>query len=120
MKTESIVLKETVLNNNCPECYAQESLHLAFIQEKLFSKFSVKTNKEITPVMNCQKCNTTIYPGRWTEDIERVYEYHRKTVDPLPSGRKFTGLFYALLIFSLLLFAVGILYGMRPDLFDFM
>ncbi|WP_378179373.1 hypothetical protein [Aquimarina sp. SS2-1] len=107
MKTEYIVLKEAVLNNNCPECYATESLLLSFKQKRQFSKLFIKTKREILESMDCQKCETTIFPGRWTDDIERVYSYHKKTIDPKKSGIRFTNLSYILIAFILL--AVGAL-----------
>ncbi|MFD2563247.1 hypothetical protein [Aquimarina rubra] len=108
MKTKYIVLKEAVLNNNCPECYAKESLLLSFRQKKLFSKLFIKTKGEIIESMDCKKCDTTIFPGRWTDDIERVYSYHKKTIDPKKSGIRFTGLFY--ILFALMLLVIGVLY----------
>ena len=103
MKTEYIILKETTLNNNCPECYATESLSLSFKQKKLFSKLYIKTKGEIIEHMDCKKCETTIFPGRWTDDIERVYQYHKKTIDLHPSGIRFTGLFYIIILVVLVL-----------------
>lgn len=103
MKTEYIVLKETTLNNNCPECYATESLLLSFKQQKVFSKLVIKTKKTIIEQMDCKKCETTIFPGRWTDDIERVYEYHKKTLQPKPSSTRFTSFTYILLSLFFLL-----------------
>ena len=103
MKTEYIILKEAILNNNCPECYATESLSLSFKQKRLFSKLYIKTKGEVIEQMDCKKCETTIFPGRWTDDIERVYNYHKKTIHLQTSSIRFTGLFYLiiLLVFTL-------------------
>ncbi|WP_405209251.1 hypothetical protein [Aquimarina sp. LLG6339-5] len=118
MKTEYIVLKETVLNNNCPECYSTESLLLSFKQKKSFSKLFVKTKKEVIESMDCKKCETTIFPGRWTDDIERVYNYHKKTINLKPSGIKFTGLFY-LIVTLVIIIGVGLgIFLLRPELFQ--
>jgi len=118
VKTEYIKLKETILNNNCPECYSQESLQLTFIQERAFSKFSVKVKKGITSTICCTKCHSEIYPGIWTDDIERVYNYHKKTVHPKPASFRITKLFYTILITLILLIAIGLVYVYRPELFS--
>ncbi|MDF9301162.1 hypothetical protein P5P81_00825 [Tritonibacter mobilis] len=47
MKTEYINLKKAVLNNNCPECFATESLTLSFDQKKVTSPFVIQIRKEI-------------------------------------------------------------------------
>ena len=116
MKSEFITLKETVLNNNCPECYAQESLQLIFKQEKAFSKFLISIKKGFISTMHCKKCNTEIYPGMWTDDIERVYDYHKKTVQPKPASFRLTGLFYLILLIMILISAIGFVYLYNPEL----
>ncbi|KAA1243761.1 hypothetical protein [Aquimarina sp. RZ0] len=115
MKTEYIVLKETILNNNCPECYATESLLLSFKQEKVFSRLVIKTKKTIVEQMDCKQCETTIFPGRWTDDIERVYEYHKKTLQPKPSSTRFTNTTYLLLLLFFLLCLSLSIYLYRSD-----
>lgn len=103
MKTEYILLKEAILTNNCPECYSKEGLMLSFKQEKLHSKLMIKTKGEIIEHMNCRTCETTIFPGRWTDDIERTYAYHKKTTAPERPSVRFTGIFYTLLLVTLLI-----------------
>lgn len=117
MKTEYIVLKETILNNNCPECYSTESLLLSFKQKRLFSKLFIRTKEEVIESMHCKKCETVIFPGRWTDDIERVYSYHKKTINAKPSGIRFTGLFYLLLLIVLLLGVATYIFLYYPQLF---
>lgn len=102
MKTEYIVLKETILNNNCPECYATESLFLSFKQKKVSSRFMIKIHSTIIGKMKCQKCKSEIFPGRWTEDIERVYNYHKKTIVPQTASTQFKSTFYLIILFFLL------------------
>lgn len=118
MKTEYIILKETVLNNNCPECYSKESLLLSFKQRRQFSKFFSKTKGEIIESMDCKKCETTIFPGRWTDDIERVYNYHKKTINSLPSGIRFTGSFYLIILIIIILSAALYLFLYHPEIFQ--
>ncbi|MBP2831391.1 hypothetical protein J8281_04250 [Aquimarina sp. U1-2] len=116
MKKEYIVLKETTLTNNCPECYATDGMVLSFKQEKQKSKFWIRTKKNVLESIVCGKCENTIYPGQWTTDIERVYDYHKKTIDSKPASLKFTGLFYGLLLFVLVIVGLGYLYLYHPDL----
>ncbi len=116
MKTEYILLKETALNNNCPECYSNDSMVLSFKQQRLKSRFLVKTKAYVIESIECQKCENTIFPGQWTQDIERVYDYHKKTLTPKSGSLHFTGLFYGLLLVIVLLAGAGYLYMYRPDL----
>jgi hypothetical protein len=98
VKTEYITLKETTLTNNCPECYSTDGMILSFKQQKLKSKLLVKTKSNIIENINCNKCETQIYPGQWTIDIERVYNYHKKTIGHKSGSLHFTKLFYILLL----------------------
>ena len=79
MRTENRQLYSAVLNNNCPECYSNKGVQLEFSQEFKENRWYKKYTDSITSVMNCTNCNTTIYPVSWTQDIERVYEYHQKS-----------------------------------------
>ncbi|TYP77142.1 hypothetical protein [Aquimarina intermedia] len=88
MKTEYINLKKAILNNNCPECFATESLALSFDQKRITTPLIVHTKKEVIESMQCLKCNTEIFPGRYTDDIDRVYQYHKKTVQPKSASIK--------------------------------
>ncbi|MDY8135015.1 hypothetical protein [Aquimarina sp. 2201CG5-10] len=116
MKTEYIILKEATLNNNCPECYSTESIKLSFKQRRLTSKLVIKTKGTIIESMNCAKCENQIFPGQWTKDIERVYEYHKKTITPKSSSIRFTGLFYSLIALIILFIGIGYLYLNHPEL----
>jgi len=116
VKTEYIVLKETTLTNNCPECYSKDSLQLSFKQQKQFSKLFITTKKDIIECLDCKKCETTIYPGRWTDDIERVYNYHKKTIQKTPSGTRFTVLFYLLVFFVVIVLGMLYIYLYNPEI----
>ncbi len=110
MKTEYITLKEATLSNNCPECYATESLLLSFKQKKVTSSWKTKITDQLTEQMVCTQCKSTIFPGQWNIDIERVYEYHKKTIGAPQSVLQFTTLFYGLLVVLALLLIAGIGY----------
>ena len=78
MKTIYSKYWEGTLNNNCPECYANDGLKLSFSQPHEEGKLYKRSLADIKTDLQCTKCNTPIYPARWTEDIERVYNYNRK------------------------------------------
>ena len=98
------------LNNNCPTCYNTEGLELTFTQQKKENKFIEQVAKEITSSLQCHNCNNEIFPVNWTEDIERVYEYHRKLAKPLSAGTKLKPLLYLILIADALLVGALIYY----------
>ncbi|WP_109302293.1 hypothetical protein [Aquimarina sp. AU474] len=115
MKTEYIILKEATLTNNCPECYSTDGMTLSFKQEKLKSKLLIKTNKNVIESIHCGKCETQIFAGQWTKDIERVYEYHKKTISSKPSSIKFTGLFFLLSFVLLAMIVLVYIHLYYPD-----
>lgn len=101
MATEKlVVIKETELSNNCPECFNQD-LKLTFYQKHRYSKLSYRVTNEVTNQIVCKKCGSDIYPAKWTDDIERIFDYYKKMAVPEKSSLKFTSLFY-ILIFILL------------------
>ncbi|WP_335965633.1 hypothetical protein [Galbibacter sp. PAP.153] len=81
METVQKEIKEAALTNNCPECFSNEGLILTFYQKHIKSAWFKKATGEITDKIVCNNCHTTIYPVRWTEDIERVREFYLKTVE---------------------------------------
>ncbi len=107
MNTEHIVLKEAPLHNNCPECYANDGLILTFTQQKTTSKFMTLHSKEAVGNLKCTKCGSNIFMGRWTDEIEQVYKYHQKTIVLPTTGKKFTQLFYGLVIGGLCILVGG-------------
>ncbi len=107
MPTEKlIVIKEAELTNNCPECFNQD-LKLTFYQKHRYGKLFYKTTSEVTGQVLCNKCGSDIYPSKWTDDIERIFEYYQKMVVPEKTSLKFTTLFYVLILLLLALAAVG-------------
>ncbi len=106
-REQQIVIKESILKNNCPECFNQE-LKLTFYQKHLISRFYHKTTNEVSQEIRCNKCESLIYPVQWTNDIERSFEYFQKMITPKPRSLRFTKLTYGLLI--LLVVLIGSLY----------
>ncbi len=116
MATEKLVLiKEQDLTNNCPECFNQD-LKLSFYQKHRFSKLFHKVTNDITNHIICNKCGSDIYPAKWTDDIERIFEYYQKMVQPEKTSLKLKPMFYglililaALVILVVYLFRAGII-----------
>ena len=82
MAEKFITIKEVALKNNCPECYSNDGLHLTFKQKFIESNFYKSITQETKHILNCKTCKTTIYPISWTEDIERVVNYHQRGFVP--------------------------------------
>lgn len=78
MRTENRLIYSAVLNNNCPECYSNKGLKLDFFQEFKENRWYKKYTNQVSSTMECSNCNQAIYPVSWSEDIERVFEYHQK------------------------------------------
>ncbi|WP_044401881.1 hypothetical protein [Lacinutrix sp. Hel_I_90] len=97
MKDQWITIKAVSLINNCPECYSTDGLELTLKQEFIDTKFSKSITQNISTQMHCTTCNTEIYPERWTEDIERIYDYQMKAFEPKQSSKKMKPLFWVLL-----------------------
>ncbi len=102
------VIKEASMTNNCPECFNQD-LTLFFYQRHLYSKLYHRTTSEVRHQINCNTCGSVIYPVKWTEDIERIFDYYQKTVEPQRTKIRFTGLFYGILLGVAILIA-GLFY----------
>lgn len=108
MPTEKlVVIKQADLTNNCPECYNQE-IKLTFYQKHRYGRFSHRATGEVTHELKCNTCNSILYPVKWTEDIERVFDYYQKTVVPEKTSLKFTPLFYGLILLVIVLIASGV------------
>jgi len=112
MEKKTRVLHTAKINNNCPECYSTDGLEFIFSQEEVENKLYSKANKEVVETLHCQTCDQDIYPVNWTQDIERVYDYHRKVAKPKSSGIKLKPLAYLLILTDALIIAWIIYYLM--------
>ena len=110
MTKKFLTIKGIFLNNNCPECYNKENLHLTFKQEFKEHALYKKLTENFTEELTCKNCNTTIYPVSWTDDIERVVNYQRKAFTPKPSTFKFKRLAWVLFIITGLLIVLVLFY----------
>lgn len=104
---KQVVIKEAVLNNNCPECFNQ-NLKLTFFQKHTYGSFFHKTTGDLSHKLVCNTCHSTIYPVSWTEDIERMFTYYQKTAVPAQKSSTPTLLFYIVILVALALMAGGI------------
>ncbi|WP_224483995.1 hypothetical protein [Robertkochia aurantiaca] len=98
MSVNATLIKEAELSNNCPECYSNDSLRLQFYQKHLENLLYTKATSTITESLKCSKCKTTIYPVRYTEDIERVRDFYFKTLERPATGIKLRLLSWILLL----------------------
>ena len=110
MEKRTHILHKAQVNNNCPECYSTEGLEFIFSQEEVQNKLYSKVNKEVIETLHCHTCDQDIYPVKWTEDIEQVYDYHRKLVKPKNSGIKLKPLAYLLILTDALIITAIIYY----------
>ncbi len=115
MKGEKkIVIKKAPIKNNCPVCFNKE-LELTFYQKHTFNAFYHRTTNQVTHEIKCNKCHSTIYPVDWNSNIERVFDYYNKLVQPDRPAVRFTLLFYGVLI-VLLILIVGLTYLYLEDM----
>ena len=101
-KEKLLVIKEANITNNCPECFNQD-MTLLFSQKHIYTRFYHRTTAEVQHQILCNKCQSVIYPVKWTEDIEKIFEYYQKTVEPESSKTRFTALFYIIIVVVLIL-----------------
>lgn len=78
MAEKFVFIKGVDLNNNCPTCYSNDGLHLTCSQKIIETNFHKTITSEIKYNLTCKTCKSTIYPVNWTDDIERVFNYHKK------------------------------------------
>lgn len=110
MKKTIHQLHEAKVNNNCPECFSTEGLKFTFSQIEIENKFYSKAQKEITETLECENCNQIIYPVNWSEDIERVYNYHKKLAKPRSTALQLKPLAYIFILIDALLIGWAIYY----------
>jgi hypothetical protein len=106
-KEKLVPIQEAELTNNCPECFNQD-ITLTFYQKHKYGKLYHNTTSEVTHELRCNKCNSIIYPVKWTEDIERSFDYYRKTVKPGRASIRFTTLFFVLVLLLICLVGAAI------------
>ena len=108
MPSELLKIKSAQLNNHCPECYSNEGLELTFSQRFIENAFYKSLTNQVSTELYCQRCETSIFPVNWTEDIERVVDYHQKAFQPQPKTLKLKTLAWIIMVITdlLLLFVI--------------
>jgi len=110
MKTEKIIpAKKVNLKNNCPECFSTDGLQLTFNQKFVETSFYKSITNSITHEIICNTCKSIIYPERWTEDIERVFEYQQRAFTPKPTSKYYKKLFWIIIVAGLTLIFAAII-----------
>jgi len=99
---DKYVIEEVVLKNNCPECFNTEGLRLLFKQKFIENKFYKSMTSNVKQHIECRICNTIIYPVRWTDDIERVVEYHNKAFSPEKASTRLKKLSWIIIVLLVL------------------
>ncbi|WP_047549972.1 hypothetical protein [Psychroserpens sp. Hel_I_66] len=110
MAHKYFTLKEVTLNNNCPECYSNEGLELTFKQRFIGNSFYKAITEDTINQMQCNTCNTDIFPVRWTNDIEQVVAYQKRAATPKPKSFKLKKLAWAFIIVDAILLIMVILF----------
>ena len=114
-KEKLVVISTSDLTNNCPKCFNQE-LKLTFYQKHTYGALFHKITGEIIQAITCNTCKSTIYPVDWTDDIERVFEYYKKAINPEKKSLKYTSLFYGLILFFIVATSILIYLGFFSNL----
>lgn len=111
MKTITHILHQAKVKNKCPECYFGDGLEFTFSQEELENRFYKNAAKEIIEKLYCHNCKQQVYPVNWDEDIERVYEYHKKQVIPKKSTPQLKNITYIIALIVIAAIGGGIYYA---------
>ncbi|MEM5563666.1 hypothetical protein WNY78_01050 [Psychroserpens sp. AS72] len=104
-------LKEVKLNNNCPECYSNNGLELTFKQRFVENAFYKAITEDTIYEMYCKTCDTAIFPGRWTDEIDRVVAYQKRAATPKPKSLKLKKLAWIIVIVDVVLLVVVLLFA---------
>ena len=104
-------LKEARIGNNCPECYSNDSLELTLKQKLIETKFYKAITDETVSQLCCLNCEVQIFPIRWTDDIERVVDYHNRGLKRKPKSTKLKPISWALISGFVLIIVVMVLFA---------
>lgn len=109
MEENFFTLREVDLNNNCPECYSRDGLQLTFKQRFIENSFYTAISKETDHSLFCKVCETAIFPARWTDDIDRVFEYQLRVSSPKPTSFKLKPMSWVLMLVLAVLIIIATL-----------
>ncbi len=106
MEEKFFTVKEVELNNHCPECYSKDGLQLTFRQKFVENAFYKAISKDVKHAMISKTCSTEIFPVRWTEEIERIFEYQQKAFIPKSTTFKLKKLTWILLVTAIVIVVI--------------
>ncbi|SDB64345.1 hypothetical protein SAMN03097699_2947 [Flavobacteriaceae bacterium MAR_2010_188] len=106
MDQKYFTISKHKISNHCPECYSAEGLELTCRQRFNETTFYKAIAKETRCDLYCETCDSEIFPVRWTDDIERVVDYHRRGLKPKRASIKLKKLTWILIIVAIILVAV--------------
>lgn len=104
------ILHSANIKNNCPLCFNAEGLEFTFSQEVNDTRFYKKSSTNLIEKLVCHNCNNTIYPERWDNHVEMVYEYNKKLATPKHSGLTLKPITIGLIILGVLLIAAVVVF----------
>ncbi len=113
MNPKYFTLKEVRLSNNCPECYSNQGLKLTFKQRFVENRFYKSITDQIINQLYCMTCDSPIFSGRWTREIEQVIDYQKRAVKPRGKSTKLKTFTWVLVVFGLVFLVIGILFGIE-------
>ncbi|WP_298494299.1 hypothetical protein [uncultured Algibacter sp.] len=106
MGEKLIIVKDVALKNNCPECFSKDGLRLRFKQKIKETKFYKSITSEISYEITCSTCSNIIYPVQWTDDIDRVFEYQKKTFTPKKASTYIKKTSWIIIVSSLIIISL--------------
>ena len=116
MKEKLITIKEVSLNNHCPECFSKKGLQLSFSQKFIENTFYKSITSEIKHEITCNTCNSIIYPVRWTDDIDRVFEYQKKAFSPKKTSTYLKKISWIIIFITLAITITALIFTFWPKL----
>ena len=111
------VFQEATLSSNCPECYSTNSLLYTVSQEERNTPLFYRLTDNLSETIVCQKCDTTIYPVRYTDDIERVKAFYLRSMGTPQARFRLKGLSYVLIVLLLAAATASYLFVKAPEMF---
>lgn len=106
MDEKYFTISKHKLTNHCPECYSAEGLVLTCRQRFNETPFYKAITPDTKCDLYCETCESEIFPVRWTEDIERVVDYHRRGLKPKRASIKLKRWTWLLIVVAIILVAV--------------
>ncbi|WP_224488715.1 hypothetical protein [Robertkochia flava] len=117
MNLSKKVFQTATLSSNCPECFSNNSLLFTVSQKEVNTPWFYRLTDDLSEKIECQKCETTIYPVRYTDDIERVKAFYLRSMGTPTTTFRLKGLTYAILALIMVAAVASYLFLNTPELF---